>query len=58
MDRETALLVAVAMLALAALAVAVSGWVLLGRDRRFGRDQLAVPPSDSAVGHPEVSEEV
>ena len=54
MDRETPLLVAVVMLSLAALAVGVSGWILLARDRRLRRDALA--PA-AVVGHPEVPEE-
>ena len=48
MDRETPLLIAVVMLSLAALAVGVSGWILLARDRRLGR---------AAVSHPEGHEE-
>jgi hypothetical protein len=48
MDRETPLLIAVVMLSLAALAVGVSGWVLLARDRRLSR---------AAAGHPEGREE-
>jgi hypothetical protein len=50
MDRETLLLVAIVMLTVAALAVGVSGWVLLARDRRL-RHSLA------AASHPEVPEE-
>jgi hypothetical protein len=34
MDRETALLVALGMLIASSLAVGISGWVLLIRDRR------------------------
>ena len=34
MDRETALLLALGMLIAASLAVGVSGWVILIRDRR------------------------
>jgi hypothetical protein len=34
MDRETALLVALGMLIASSLAVGISGWVLLLRDRR------------------------
>jgi hypothetical protein len=49
MDRETLLLVAVVMLAVAAFAVGVSGWVLLARDRTLRRSL--------AASHPEVSEE-
>jgi hypothetical protein len=37
MDRETALLLALGMLIAASLAVGVSGWVLLIRDRRLAR---------------------
>ena len=49
MDRETLLLVAVVMLAVAAFAVGVSGWVLLARDRTLRRSP--------AASHPEVPEE-
>jgi hypothetical protein len=55
MDRETLLLVAVVMLSLAALAVGVSGWVLLARESRL-RHSLA-PATGSATGHHEVPEE-
>jgi hypothetical protein len=55
MDRETPLLIAIIMLSLAALAVGVSGWVLLARDRRLRRGALA--PAGVEAGHPEVSEE-
>jgi hypothetical protein len=37
MERETALLLALGMLIAASLAVGVSGWVLLIRDRRRAR---------------------
>jgi hypothetical protein len=37
MDRESALLLALGMLVAASLAVGVSGWVLLIRDRRPAR---------------------
>jgi hypothetical protein len=37
MDRESALLLALGMLIAASLAVGVSGWVLLIRDRRPAR---------------------
>ncbi|HJR97927.1 MAG TPA: hypothetical protein VJ979_08490 [Actinomycetota bacterium] len=49
MDRETLLLVAIVMLAVAAFAVGLSGWVLLSRDRKL-RNSLA------ATSHPEVPE--
>ena len=54
MDRETPLLIAIIMLSLAALAVGVSGWVLLARDRRLRRD---LAPAGVEAGHPEVPEE-
>ena len=55
MDRETALLVAIVMLSLAALTVGVSGWLLLARDRKFAR---SAPVADTAhEGHHEVPEE-
>lgn len=37
MDRQTTLLLALGMLIAAALAVGVSGWVLVVRDRALGR---------------------
>jgi hypothetical protein len=37
MDRQTTFLLALGMLVAAALAVGVSGWVLLVRDRAFER---------------------
>jgi hypothetical protein len=49
MDRETLLLVAIVMLAVAAFAVGLSGWVLLSRDRKL-RSSLA------ATSDPEVPE--
>jgi hypothetical protein len=55
MDRETVLLVAIVMLAVAAFAVGASGFVLLARDRRQ-RGSLT-PVATGAVGHHEVSEE-
>jgi hypothetical protein len=58
MDRETALLVSVVMLSLAALTVGVSGWVLLARDRRLGRDRSAALASTEAnADHHGVTEE-
>ncbi|HWC71609.1 MAG TPA: hypothetical protein VG993_10635 [Actinomycetota bacterium] len=51
MDRETLLLVAIVMLAVAAFAVGLSGWILLARDRRVRRS-LA-----TAAAHPEAAEE-
>jgi hypothetical protein len=55
MDRETALLVAIVMLSLAALSVGLSGWLLLTRDRRLARSASA---RDAAhEGHHEVPEE-
>ena len=50
MDRETPLLIAIAMLAVAALTVGVSGWVLLARDRTLRH-------SRTTASHPEVPEE-
>ena len=55
MDRETLLLVAIVMLAVAAIAVGVSGFVLLARDRKM-RHSLA-PVANGAAVHPEVPEE-
>jgi hypothetical protein len=53
MSRETALLVAIVMLSLAALTVGVSGWILLARDRRLSRAATETP----AANHHEVAEE-
>jgi hypothetical protein len=55
MDRETLLLVAIVMLAVAAVAVGVSGFVLLARDRKL-RHSLA-PVTSGAAAHPEAPEE-
>ena len=54
MDRETLLLVAIVMLTAAALAVGVSGWVLLARDRSL-RHSLAA--TEGQAGHHEAAEE-
>jgi hypothetical protein len=48
MDRESALLLALGMLIAASLAVGVSGWVLLLRDRRAARG--LDPSADAAEG--------
>ena len=37
MDRQTAFLLALGLLILAAAAVSVTGWILFVRDRRAGR---------------------
>jgi len=37
MDRQTALLLALGLLILAAATVSVTGWILFVRDRRAGR---------------------
>jgi hypothetical protein len=37
-DRETAFLLALGLLILAAATVSVTGWILFVRDRRAGRD--------------------
>ena len=55
MDRETLLLIAIVMLAVAAVAVGVSGFVLLARDRKM-RHSLATA-ANGAAAHPEVPEE-
>jgi hypothetical protein len=55
MDRETLLLFAIVMLAVAAISVGVSGFVLLARDRKL-RHSLA-PVANGAAGHHEVPEE-
>ena len=54
MDRETLLLLALGMLIVAALAVGISGWVLVTRDRRLASASHAGPP---VAAHPEAHEE-
>ncbi|MEO8476228.1 MAG: hypothetical protein ABI572_04130 [Actinomycetota bacterium] len=54
MDRETTLLLALAMLVTSALAVGVSGFVLFTRDRRLVRTAAAASDRGS---HPEGHEE-
>ena len=54
MDRETLLLVAIVMLTVAALAVGVSGFLLLVRDRRL---RHSLTPVATGAGHHEVTEE-
>jgi hypothetical protein len=59
MDRQTTLLLALGFLIAAALAVGVSGWLLLARDRRYARllvsDGHAAGASD--ISHHEATEE-
>jgi hypothetical protein len=38
-DRETAFLLALGLLILAAATVSMAGWILFVRDRRAGRDE-------------------
>lgn len=53
MDRETLLLLALAMLIAAALAVGVCGWMLFSRDRRYAR---AVADGGDGAHHEAVGE--
>ena len=55
MDRETLLLVAIVMLAVAAFAVGLSGFLLLVRDRRLRHS--TDPVATGAEGHLEVPKE-
>jgi cation transporter-like permease len=47
MDRQTAFLLALGLLILAAATVSVTGWILFVRDRRGGRPDTVVPPLPS-----------
>jgi hypothetical protein len=48
-DRQTAFLLALGLLILAAATVSVSGWILFVRDRRAGRsDASGTPPLPSS----------
>jgi hypothetical protein len=47
-DRQTAFLLALGLLILAAAVVSVTGWILFVRDRRAGRAERA----DADVGSP------
>ena len=51
MDRQSALLLALGMLAAAAATVSASGWVLFVRDRRASRTSAAEPHHHEV--HPE-----
>jgi hypothetical protein len=49
MDRQTAFLLALGLLIVAAATVSVSGWILFVRDRRGGRPDARgapLPPSE------------
>ena len=43
MDRQTAFLLALGLLILAAAVVSVTGWILFVRDRRAGRAGTSAP---------------
>lgn len=54
MDRQTAFLLALGLLILAATAVSVTGWILFVRDRRSGRAdpreaEMATPSDPGAA---------
>jgi type II secretory pathway component PulK len=55
MDRQTALLTALTMLAVASLVVGASGWTLFVRERRTARP---IPVAGEAEGHPEAHEDL
>lgn len=48
MDRQTAFLLALGLLILAAATVSVAGWILFVRDRRAGRSG----PPEAEIGSP------
>jgi hypothetical protein len=51
MDRQTAFLLALGLLILAAATVSVTGWILFVRDRRAGRPDARGPlPSSEERG--------
>ena len=51
MDRQTAFLLALGLLILAAATVSVTGWVLFVRDRRAGRPDAKGGPLPSSEEH-------
>ena len=48
MDRQTAFLLALGLLILAAATVSVTGWILFVRDRRAGRQDASGTPLPSS----------
>ena len=52
MDRQTTLLLALGFLIAAALAVGVSGWLLLARDRRYAKQLV---PGGHVAGASDIS---
>jgi hypothetical protein len=48
-DRQTAFLLALGLLILAAATVSVTGWILFVRDRRAGRPDARRAPLPSSV---------
>jgi hypothetical protein len=53
MDRQTTFLLALGMLVAAALAVGISGWVLVARDRAFAHVGHVVPAKAEDLHHHE-----
>jgi hypothetical protein len=47
-DRQTAFLLALGLLILAAATVSVTGWILFARDRRVGRTDAGGAPLPSS----------
>jgi len=47
-DRQTAFLLALGLLILAAATVSVTGWILFARDRRAGRSDASGAPLPSS----------
>ena len=55
MDRQTAFLLALGLLILAAATVSVTGWILFVRDRRAGRSDAPGTPLPSSEEHATLS---
>jgi hypothetical protein len=54
-DRQTAFLLALGLLILAAAIVSVTGWILFVRDRRAGRPDAKGVPLSSSEGRATLS---
>jgi hypothetical protein len=54
-DRQTAFLLALGLLILAAATVSVTGWILFVRDRRAGRPDAREGPLPSSEEHATLS---
>jgi len=58
MDRQTAFLLTLGLLILAAGTVSVTGWILFVRDRRAGRPDAKSGPLPSSEEHARLSTDV